>query len=95
MAMIAAEGYGEVLDTGDAAARLADMEVFIVLDRHQQAALPHAQLTDPVTGEILCWECEKPICAERLAVFPMAAFCVPCLERIEDQRRLFAEGKRL
>lgn len=92
MDSLAVDGFGEVLDEGDLAASHAAQEAAIALAARRRGAAPEAQMTDPETGAVLCRECGRPVPPGRLAVLPMAAFCVPCLELIELRQRLYREA---
>ena len=91
MGLIAVDGFGEVLDEGDKAARHNAQDVEIALARQREQARPGPQLTEPKTGAVLCWECEKPIPPDRLERHPRSTFCVPCLEQIELRQKLRRE----
>jgi RNA polymerase-binding transcription factor DksA len=48
---------------------------------------PSPQLICADSGAVLCWECNEPIPAERLAREPKAGFCVVCQSAIEQRRK--------
>ena len=91
--ILSVEGFGEVMDDGDSSAFHSMQEVEIALERQRQYAKPETQLIDADTGKVLCWKCEKPIPMDRMEKHPQAAFCVLCLDIIEQRRKLRREER--
>jgi RNA polymerase-binding transcription factor DksA len=63
----------------------------LALREHQGRDSAGPQLIDAQTGAVICWQCNEPIPAERLAVQPEARLCVDC--QTEQEQRASARRK--
>jgi RNA polymerase-binding transcription factor DksA len=75
-------------DEADMSQPRIDFELDLAIKNHRHHIHELPQMIDVQTGEVLCWECNAVIPAERLAVVPTATYCVGCLQVIERRHKL-------
>ena len=88
-----AEMQGNVEDTADQSARLQQIENETALRQHRLKFQREAQDID-ADGTVWCkGDCGGKVPPERLAILPLAAYCVDCLDIIEQQDKPMRIGK--